>query len=103
MTAMFELPGVKRADVRVTLSVCPFSRVRQVSVAGTARPSAPFASHPHPQAQTHTQAHIPASHAVRERKFGEFFRTLAVPPETRVRPYSPFLLGSQWSVVRRGS
>ncbi|KAH9941139.1 uncharacterized protein BXZ73DRAFT_75108 [Epithele typhae] len=66
MTAMLELPGVKRGDLRVTLSVCPFSRVRQVSIAGTARSLLPS-----------------TGHGVRERKFGEFFRTLAVPPETK--------------------
>ena len=68
MTAMFELPGVKRGDLRITLSVCPFSRVRQVNIAGTMRAILPL-----------------RGHAVRERKFGEFCRTLAVPPETKVR------------------
>ena len=80
MTAMFELPGVKRSDLRVTMSVCPFSRVRQVTVSGLARAVLPV-----------------QGHSVRERKFGEFFRTLPVPPDTRVRPsprwyYRPRLL-----------
>ncbi|KAI0711421.1 hypothetical protein C8Q76DRAFT_769319 [Earliella scabrosa] len=66
MTAMFELPGVKRSDLRVTMSVCPFSRVRQVTVSGLARAVLPV-----------------QGHSVRERKFGEFFRTLPVPPDTR--------------------
>ncbi|KAI1797980.1 hypothetical protein LXA43DRAFT_1088132 [Ganoderma leucocontextum] len=66
ITAMFELPGVKRADLRIMMSVCPFSRVRQVSVSGVSRGPLPL-----------------QGHQVRERKFGEFFRTLAVPPETK--------------------
>ncbi|PIL27719.1 hypothetical protein GSI_10872 [Ganoderma sinense ZZ0214-1] len=66
ITAMFELPGVKRTDLRITMSVCPFSRVRQVTVAGVSRGTLPV-----------------QGHQVRERKFGEFFRTLAVPPETK--------------------
>lgn len=68
MTAMFELPGVKKGDVRITMSVCPFSRVRQLSISGLSRAVLPL-----------------QGHSVRERKFGEFFRTIAVPPETKVR------------------
>ena len=68
ITAMFELPGVKRTDLRLTMSVCPFSRVRQVTVSGVSRGMLPQ-----------------QGHQMRERKFGEFFRTLAVPPETKVR------------------
>ena len=73
ITAMFELPGVKRDDLHITMSVCPFTRVRQVSVSGIARAML-----------------SPQGHQVRERKFGQFFRTMAVPPETRVcRSASP--------------
>lgn len=68
MTAMFELPGVKRDDLRITMSVCPFSRVRQVSVSGLSRPVLPL-----------------QGCSARERKSGVFSRTLPVPPETRVR------------------
>ncbi|KAI0777186.1 hypothetical protein BD413DRAFT_468043 [Trametes elegans] len=66
IVAMFELPGVKRGDLRVTMSVCPFTRVRQVNIAGLSRSTLP--------------AH---GHGVRERKFGQFARTLVVPPETK--------------------
>ena len=72
ITAMFELPGVKRPDLRITMSVCPFSRVRQVTISGVSRGTLPV-----------------QGHQVRERKFGEFFRTLAVPPETKVRRSPP--------------
>nr|VWO95779.1 Xyloglucan-specific endo-beta-1,4-glucanase 1 (EC (Glycoside hydrolase family 12 protein XEG1) (GH12 protein XEG1) [Ganoderma boninense] len=74
ITAMFELPGVKRTDLRITMSVCPFSRVRQVTVAGVSRGTLPV-----------------QGHQVRERKFGEFFRTLAVPPETKPEDVSVLL------------
>ncbi|EIW55561.1 uncharacterized protein TRAVEDRAFT_130153, partial [Trametes versicolor FP-101664 SS1] len=64
--AMFELPGVKRSDLRVTMGVCPFSRVRQINIVGISRPQLPS-----------------QGHGVRERKFGQFMRTLPVPPETK--------------------
>ena len=76
MTAMFELPGVKRSDLRVTMSVCPFSRVRQVSISGMSRSMLPL-----------------QGHSVRERKFGEFFRTMVVPPETKVRAFLRSVVG----------
>ncbi|OBZ77519.1 hypothetical protein A0H81_02570 [Grifola frondosa] len=41
MTAMLELPGVKKADLQLTMSVCPYSRVRQLTVSGTSRPALP--------------------------------------------------------------
>ncbi|RPD56994.1 hypothetical protein L227DRAFT_594959 [Lentinus tigrinus ALCF2SS1-6] len=66
ITAMFEIPGVKRNDIHITMSVCPFSRVRQVSISGLSRSILPL-----------------QGHTVRERKFGEFFRTMVVPPETK--------------------
>ncbi|KAM5532169.1 hypothetical protein V8D89_014194 [Ganoderma adspersum] len=74
ITAMFELPGVKRPDLRITMSVCPFSRVRQVTISGVSRGTLPV-----------------QGHQVRERKFGEFFRTLAVPPETKPEDVSVLL------------
>ncbi|KAH9887213.1 hypothetical protein C8Q73DRAFT_657097 [Cubamyces lactineus] len=64
--AVFELPGVKRSDLRITMSVCPHSRVRQINIAGIARPILPV-----------------LGHGVRERKYGQFVRTLPVPPETK--------------------
>ncbi|OSD08793.1 hypothetical protein PYCCODRAFT_1380687 [Trametes coccinea BRFM310] len=64
--AVFELPGVKRNDLRITMSMCPFTRVRQINIAGISRPVLPS-----------------QGHGVRERKYGQFMRTLAVPPETK--------------------
>ncbi|CDO70176.1 hypothetical protein BN946_scf184774.g4 [Trametes cinnabarina] len=64
--AVFELPGVKRQDLRITMSMCPLTRVRQVNIAGISRPAVPM-----------------HGHGVRERKYGQFMRTLPVPPETK--------------------
>ncbi|KAH9939840.1 hypothetical protein B0H21DRAFT_29349 [Amylocystis lapponica] len=66
MTAMLELPGLKKSDLRLTLAVCPYSRVRQLTVSGTSRPTLP-----------------PHGHTVQERKFGAFARTIVVPPDTK--------------------
>ena len=67
LTAHLELPGLKQRDLSITLSTCVYNRVRQVVVAGRSKRTLPE-----------------AGYALRERKFGEFSRTFAVPPETRV-------------------
>lgn len=79
VTAMLEVPGVKKHDLRFTLSVCPYTRVKQLSISGVSRPAFPF---PEPAGQG--QGHE-SSVQVQERNFGEFSRTLVVPPETQVR------------------
>ncbi|KAJ3487497.1 hypothetical protein NLI96_g3491 [Meripilus lineatus] len=66
MTAMMELPGLKKSDLKVTMSRCPFSCVRQLTISGRSRPVLPI-----------------AGHTVQERKFGEFSRTIVVPLETK--------------------
>lgn len=68
LTAHLELPGLKQRDLSITLSTCVYNRVRQVVVAGRSKPTL-----------------SEAGYAIRERKFGEFSRTFAVPIETRVR------------------
>jgi HSP20 family molecular chaperone IbpA len=74
LTAMLELPGVKKADVRVTLSTCHYNGVRQITVSGHTNPV--FAVSPEG---------IGADLTIRERKFGEFTRTFAVPTDIKVR------------------
>jgi HSP20 family molecular chaperone IbpA len=69
ITAMLELPGVKKTDLNVKLSTCWYNRVKQVIVTGKSRSVFPDEK----------------GFAVRERKHGEFARTFAVPPDTRVR------------------
>jgi HSP20 family molecular chaperone IbpA len=74
VTAMLELPGVKKADVSVTLSTSLYNRVKQVTVSGRSRPAFPLDS-----------GHV---HTVRERKFGVFTRTFAVPSDLKVRMFA---------------
>jgi hypothetical protein len=71
LTALLELPGMKRSDLSITLATTLFNRVRQVTVSGQSR--APFP----PSA--------PA--ALRERKYGRFTRAFPVPADTKVRPF----------------
>ncbi|RDB30435.1 Heat shock protein 16 [Hypsizygus marmoreus] len=71
LTAMLEVPGVKKADVRVTLSTCHYNRVKQITVSGHSTPVFPPVSD---GGETTT---------VRERLFGEFSRTFAVPSEIK--------------------
>ena len=72
---MLELPGVKKADVRVTLSTCYYNGVRQVTVSGYTNPVFPISSEGGPGGDL----------TVRERKFGEFTRTFPVPADIKVR------------------
>ncbi|KAF7796160.1 hypothetical protein EIP86_007334 [Pleurotus ostreatoroseus] len=66
MTAMLELPGLKKGEIRILMNVCPFSGVRQLTISGRNRPSFPS-----------------GLYTVRERKFGAFFRTIPVPMQTK--------------------
>ena len=68
MTAMLELPGLKKSDLKITMNRCPYSRLRQLTIRGRSRPVLPS-----------------NGHTVQERKFGEFARTLVVPLDTKVR------------------
>jgi HSP20 family molecular chaperone IbpA len=78
---MLELPGVKKSEVRVTLSTCYYNRVKQVTVYGRTRPVFPVSAFPE-------GIDGPPDLTVRERKFGDFSRTFAVPSETKVRSFS---------------
>lgn len=76
LTAMLELPGVKKADVRVTLSTCYYNGVRQITVSGHSDPVFRSMS---------SEGRPGADLTIRERKFGEFIRTLPVPSDIKVR------------------
>jgi len=65
LKAMFELPGLKKTDIKIILSKCPHTRVKQIMVSGTSKSVFPD-----------------AGHSVRERRFGRFYRALVVPPDT---------------------
>lgn len=69
VVAMFELPGVKKADIRISLATCPFSRAKQLTVSGSSR----------------CALATERGHTVLERKFGDFAKSICVPPETQVR------------------
>lgn len=68
MKAMLELPGLKKSDLKITLSRCPYTCVKQLTIAGKSKPVFPD-----------------AGLAVKERRFGRFYRTMAVPSDTTVR------------------
>lgn len=68
MTVMFELPGLKKTDLRMRLSVCPYSRVRQLTISGRSK-------RPLPE----------TGFTMKERRFGDFIRTVVVPYDTKVR------------------
>ncbi|KAG5634722.1 hypothetical protein H0H81_001003, partial [Sphagnurus paluster] len=69
LIAMLEVPGVRKTDIRVTLSTCPWNRVKQITVSGIARSVLP-------------PSDASSEFTIRERKFGEFARTFAVPSDT---------------------
>ena len=72
---MLELPGVKKADVRVTLSTCYYNGVRQITVSG----------HTYPVFSMSSEGGSGGDMTIRERKFGEFTRTIPVPSDIKVR------------------
>ncbi|KAF7291937.1 hypothetical protein MIND_01219200 [Mycena indigotica] len=72
LTAMLEVPGIKRQDIRITIGTTLFNRLRQVTVHGSSR-----ACFPPPIHRANTAA-------LRERKYGKFSRAFPVPEDTRV-------------------
>jgi hypothetical protein len=81
-TALLELPGVRKDEVRVTLSSCSYNGVKQVTISGRTRD--PFAS---------SEGGRGLGKIVRERKYGRFIRTFAVSSDTKVR----LIFESVWS------
>ncbi|KAF8191637.1 hypothetical protein K438DRAFT_1591092 [Mycena galopus ATCC 62051] len=71
LTAMLELPGMKKRDLRITLATTLFNRVRQVTVNGQSR--APSFSPSSPA----------TGPTLRERKYGRFTRAFPVPADTK--------------------
>jgi hypothetical protein len=71
LTALLELPGMKKRDLSITLATTLFNRVRQVTVNGQSRPPFPPSL---------------AGPVLRERKYGRFTRAFPVPADTKVRP-----------------
>lgn len=74
-TAMFELPGVKKSDLKIELSRCQ-NGVKQVSITGESRQPLPD-----------------GLMALKERKYGKFRRILPVRHDTKASKLnSPTLL-----------
>ncbi|EPQ53704.1 hypothetical protein GLOTRDRAFT_131043 [Gloeophyllum trabeum ATCC 11539] len=71
MTAMFEIPGIQKSDLTITLARCPYSRVKQVTVRGISKSVLP------------DDAATDGFFTTRERKHGEFKRTLVVPHDAQ--------------------
>ncbi|KAF8217689.1 hypothetical protein K438DRAFT_1952569 [Mycena galopus ATCC 62051] len=69
LTALLELPGMRKHDLTITLATTLFNRVRQVTVNGQSRP--PFSP---------TSAPVPV---LRERRYGRFTRAFSVPADTK--------------------
>lgn len=69
MTAMLELPGLKKSNIRIILHCCPYSGIRQLTISGRSRPSLPRGE---------------GIYTVQERKFGDFSRTVPLPKDTKV-------------------
>ncbi|EIW74320.1 hypothetical protein CONPUDRAFT_113320 [Coniophora puteana RWD-64-598 SS2] len=70
MTALLEAPGLRRSDVSIVLNTTVNS-LRQVVVAGRARPVLPE-----------------LGYTVRERKYGDFKRTIVVPNHVQLQDVS---------------
>ena len=83
MKAMLELPGLKKSDLRIILSRCPYTCVKQLTISGKSKPVFPD-----------------VGLAVKERRFGRFYRTMAVPSDTTVR-LSCFSVPRVVSLTRR--
>ncbi|KAI0088995.1 hypothetical protein BDY19DRAFT_947182 [Irpex rosettiformis] len=66
MTAVLELPGLKKHDLTIQMRMCPYSRVQQIIITGRSRPALPQ-----------------GIYTIQERKFGDFFRTVVVPVDTK--------------------
>ena len=65
MTAVMEAPGIRKADFEADLRTCPFTRHRLVKVTGKNQPG-------------------DGTWAFQERRYGEFYRLIIVPIDTKV-------------------
>jgi hypothetical protein len=98
LSVQLELPGVQREDLSVVLSTCYWNGVRQILVRG--RVCEPWVVDAEPwdagdgsgdgEAKcVSAPSGVPEGECtiIRERKYGEFGRAVAVPPETTVRSF----------------
>ncbi|KAF7353840.1 hypothetical protein MVEN_01069600 [Mycena venus] len=103
LTAMLELPGMKKRDLRITLTTTLFNRVRQVTVNGQSRaPFPPLTSQRRsPRAQVRSlYAHVPCSCRYQS-VFPSRGSVISDPFFFRVPTSAPFSVASQKISMRR--
>ncbi|TFK28502.1 hypothetical protein FA15DRAFT_665201 [Coprinopsis marcescibilis] len=85
LTAVLEVPGVKREHLTVKLSTCAYNRVRQITVTGAVYPPLGIQPLINPAAAaTPAEASVTVQKLiVRERKFGTFHRVIPVPADLK--------------------
>jgi len=79
LTAMLELPGVRREDLSVRLSTCSYNGVRQIRVSGVVHPPFPALGGPGGLGEGVSGV------LVRERRYGPCSRVIPVPSDLKVR------------------
>jgi HSP20 family molecular chaperone IbpA len=84
LTAQLELPGVRRDDLSVSLSTCVWNRVRQVVVQGNVGERWKLLRDGGDEEQGLEERERSECTIIRERKYGDFRRSFAVPYETTV-------------------
>ncbi|KAI0079019.1 hypothetical protein K474DRAFT_1592834, partial [Panus rudis PR-1116 ss-1] len=84
MVAILEVPGLSKDDLTLTLRSCPFSRIRHLTVSGLRQP---------PE----------GTWAFREQKYGNFGRTIVVPPDTKPQDIRAELRNGILTLTVKGS
>lgn len=109
LTAVLEVPGVRREHLSVRLSTCSYNRVRQITVSGAVFP--PFSDVVSPLIVNPAAAELGAptgassefsstNVSVRERKYGPCQRVIPVPSDLKVRTISFLSVSSLHSLPR---
>jgi hypothetical protein len=93
LTAVLEVPGVKREHLSVRLSTCSYNRVRQITVTGAVHPPFGIISPlTNPALAASGAFELASNVSVRERKYGPCQRVIPVPSDLKVRTFSSSLL-----------
>jgi hypothetical protein len=101
LSMQLEMPGVRREDLSVVLSTCLWNGVRQIVVRGRVYErwatdaetwDAEDGSGETKGVSAPTDVPEDGFAIIRERKYGEFGRAVAVPPETTVRNFLRFCI-----------
>ena len=88
LTAVLEVPGVKREHLSVRLSTCSYNRVRQITVTGAVYPPFGIISPlTNPALAASGAFELASNVSVRERKYGPCQRVIPVPSDLKVRTF----------------